>query len=212
MTTQGRVTIQALGDERWQMLADARASYDRTVSTHYDEVLQEVAERAQGTGSLGKADVGALLRWKRLRADTPWVSALMALPDRQVREHTAVAITAVRDETVPVPDAASNGRRALSPLPGFQSGDALASALLLAAAPLRMAVYDKRVQHALVNRLGLTLTAAPGRYGRYMRLVGDLQQVAAGHGERWTARDVDVALFELGRPGGPAAARPGRTR
>lgn len=95
------------------------------------------------------------------------------------------------------PKAASAGRRALAALPGFKNGDALASALLLAAAPERMAVYDRRAQSGL-RTLGFALSAAPGRYARYMRLVEDLRVIAKRHGHPWTARDVDVALYELG--------------
>ena len=87
---------------------------------------------------------------------------------------------------------------ALSPLPGSSTGDALASAVLLAAAPDRMAVYDRRAQTAL-QRLGLELTASPGRYGRYMGLVEQLREQAASMaGSLWKARDVDLALYWLG--------------
>ena len=36
-----------------------------------DEVLNAVADRIRATASIGKADIGALLFWKRLRADSP---------------------------------------------------------------------------------------------------------------------------------------------
>jgi hypothetical protein len=98
-------------------------------------VLNEVADRIRTEGSIGKADIGALLFWKRLRADTPWVSELMTWPEEKVREVTNGAVTAVNEGSLSVPDAASAGRGALSPLPGFDTGDAFASALLLAAAP-----------------------------------------------------------------------------
>lgn len=87
----------------------------------------------------------------------------------------------------------------MAALPGFARGDALASALLLAAAPSRMAVYDRRAQAALAA-LGLQLSAAPGRYGRYMALVESLrEELSAARAADWTARDVDLALFALGR-------------
>ncbi|CAM5452111.1 hypothetical protein SAFG77S_02609 [Streptomyces afghaniensis] len=73
-------------------------------------------------------------------------------------------------------------------LPGFRTGDALASAVLTAAAPTRMAVYDRRVQHAL-DDLGLTLTRAPGRYGRYMQLLDDLLKHGGPRTGGWTGRD-----------------------
>lgn len=61
-----------------------------------------------------------------------------------MRTLTTRAADAVCDTNVPVPRAAQLGRRLLGSLPGFTTtGDALASALLVAAAPDRMAVYDR---------------------------------------------------------------------
>ena len=125
---------------------------------------------------------------------TTWVRKLMTVPDDKVREVTEAAVIAVNDRQLSVPKAASAGRRALSALPGFESGDALASALLLAAAPERMAVYDRRAQKGL-KVLGLQLSPARGRYGRYMELVGQLQVIASEHGRVWSARDVDRPLL-----------------
>ncbi|MFF1594730.1 hypothetical protein ACFVY0_42685 [Streptomyces sp. NPDC058286] len=65
--------------EQWRRLAAARQAYTDTVSPHYDETLQHVTQRARDSGDIGKADIGALLMWKRLRADTPWAAELMAL-------------------------------------------------------------------------------------------------------------------------------------
>ena len=148
-------------------------------------------------GSIGKADIGALLFWKRLQANARWVSDLMVLEDEYVRGVTARAVAAARNKSLSVIEAAKAGRGALSPLPGFQSGDALASALLFAAAPERLAVYDRRA-HTGLGRLGLTLAKRSGRYGRYMSLVEDLREVARAHGCDWSARDVDLALYQLG--------------
>jgi len=60
-------------------------------------------------------------------------------------------------------------------------------------------VYDRRAQ-AGPGVLGLPLSAAPGRYGRYMALVESIRSTAFTHGVDWTARDVDVALYRLGVP------------
>ena len=180
-----------------ERLTTARADYHAGVSPYYDEVLHETATRIAGVGTIGKTDIGALLFWKRLRADTPWVRHLMAMPDSDVRAVTARVVAAVRDTSVEVPAAAAAGRSALTALPGFTSGDAFASALLLAAAPDRMAVYDRRVQKAL-DMLDIELTARRGRYGRYMGIVEGLRGGLSQRGELWTARDVDVALFWLG--------------
>lgn len=176
-------------------LRDARAGVDNDV---YDELLHEVSDRVDRCGSIGKADIGALLFWKRLQANTPWAGRLQLMPEARVRDVTAAAVAAVRDDRVGTAEAAGRGRAALSSLPGFDRGDALASALLLAAAPSRMAVYDRRAQMAL-GLLGLSLTAARGRYGRYMGMVEQMRdEVSIGTGEPWTARDVDLALFQMG--------------
>ncbi|MFD5464826.1 hypothetical protein ACFWIQ_18665 [Kitasatospora sp. NPDC127059] len=187
----------ALGDRAWDVLVPARAGYLAGVSPHYDEVFDEVALRARRSGSLGKADIAALAVWKRLTARTRWVAELMGLPDGLVRAVTGRAVTAVRDTAVARGEAARAGRRVLADLPGFGTGDALASAVLTAAAPDRMAVYDRRVQGAL-DALGLTLTSAPGRYGRYLRLLDDLLRHGGARAEGWTARDVDTALYWAG--------------
>jgi hypothetical protein len=131
----------------------------------------------------------------------------MSLPDTQVRAVTQRAVTAVRDTALTRGEAARTGRGVIWELPGFRTGDALASAILTAAAPHRMAVYDSRVQHAL-DALGLTLTPTPGRYGRYMQLLDDLLEHGAAHAEGWTARDIDTALYWTGRPNSPTPQTP----
>lgn len=181
----------------WDMLQRSYADYISNTALAYDEVLHSVADRIRAEGSIGKSDIGALLFWKRLRADAVWVRELMTWTDSDVREVTKLAVAAVNDTSMSVPEAASAGRRTLSPLPGFTTGDALASALLLAAAPHRMAVYDQRAQTGL-EHLGLKLSRAAGRYGRYMGLVEILRTTAKQHGQSWSARDVDVALYWLG--------------
>lgn len=197
LMTMNELAAPILDKDAWQVLRESHATYASEVSPHYDEVLQEVSSRIRITASIGKTDIGALLFWKRLRANTPWVSKLMVMPDKDVRAVTEKAVSAVNSLDMTTPMAASVGRGALSPLPGFKSGDALASALLLAAAPERMAVYDRRAMAAL-KKLGLSLSTASGRYGRYMALVEDLRAVANSHGHTWTARDVDIALYWLG--------------
>lgn len=189
--------LNDLDERTWETLLRSHTEYKAATSLAYDEVLTEVTEKIRATASIGKADIGALLFWKRLRADTTWVRQLMTMQEREVRAVTEKAVSEVNDLSLSIPAAASAGRRALSPLPGFDKGDALASALLLAAAPERMAVYDRRAQSGL-EILGLTLTAAPGRYGRYMTLVETLRATASQHRHTWIARDVDVALFWLG--------------
>lgn len=181
----------------WSMLVAAHSGYRREVAAAYDEVLLDVVDRVAATGSLGKSDIGALLLWKRLRADTPWAADLLTLPDSDVRTVTARAVDAVRDQSLSSVEAARLGRSSLSPLPGFRVGDALASALLFAAAPDRMAIYDKRAHHGLTI-LQRTLTNTPGRYGRYIEHLEQLRTLGHHHGADWTTRDVDIALYWLG--------------
>ncbi|MGW9594497.1 hypothetical protein ACWHLZ_29870 [Streptomyces chartreusis] len=195
----------ALCQQAWDVLIPARADYLAGVSPHYDEVFHDIAQRTEHTGSLGKTDIAALVVWKRLSAQTRWATALMSLPDTQVRAVTERAVTAVRDTTLTASEAARAGRGIIWELPGFRTGDALASAVLTAAAPKRMAVYDHRVQHAL-DTLGFTLTPAPGRYGRYLQLLDDLLRHGGAHADGWSARDIDTALYWTGRPT-PAPSR-----
>jgi hypothetical protein len=184
-------------DQKWVQLTTARTAYEQQVASAYDEVLLEVAARVRFEGSIGKSDIGALLLWKRLRADTPWARRLMSVPDVEVRATTAQAVGAVRDPHVSIPAAAREGRRLLTSLPGFTTGDALASAVLVAAAPYRMAVYDRRAHRGL-ELLGETLSSSPGRYGRYMQLIDELLVLAHRHDDSWLARDVDLALYWIG--------------
>ncbi|MFB7189377.1 hypothetical protein ACFCZT_29570 [Streptomyces sp. NPDC056230] len=184
----------------WDVLAAAQASYLSEVSPHYDEVFWEVAGRVEAEGCLGKADIGALVVWKRLSAQTPWISKLMSLPDADVRSVTARAVRAVRDMGVSRAEAAQAGRGIVWELPGFRTGDALASAVLTAAAPQRMAVYDRRVQQAL-DALGFALTRASGRYGRYIDLLDTLLSHGGQQAEGWIARDLDTALYWVGGNG-----------
>ncbi|ALO05673.1 hypothetical protein AQF52_0071 [Streptomyces venezuelae] len=183
-----------LAPEQWQRLAAARRAYTDTVSPHYDETLQEVTRRACTSGSIGKADIGALLMWKRLRADTPWAAELMALADTDVRHATAAATTAARDTTLSRSAGAQAGRAALAHLPGFRTGDALASAILTAAAPDRMAIYDRRA-HSGLRTLGIPLSHAPGRYSRYIETIDQLLAAAPAPIHTWTPRDMDTALY-----------------
>ena len=157
-----------------------------------------VVGRCVETGSLGKLDIGALVFWKRLRANTPWAEHLLDKSESDVRKVTAEAVRCARDESLSVPEAATQARQELADLPGFKTGDAVASALIVAAAPDRMAVYDKNA-HAGLRKLGLELSDASGRYGRYMGLIEQLRAEVNATGRSWRARDVDLALYWLGR-------------
>jgi len=191
------VTALGLSDEQWTRLMEASEKYRESVCSSYDEVFDQVIDRVARNRWLDKRDIGVLVFWKRLRADAPWATRLHCTPDEDVRSVTTQAVAAVHNAETPDHVAAADGRRVLSSLPGFGRGDALASALLTAAAPDRMAVYDRRA-HAGLGLLDLGLTNAPGRYGRYMALVGEIVAQARERGTTWRPRDVDLALYQLG--------------
>lgn len=73
----------------------------------------------------------------------------------------------------------------------------MVSALILAAAPSRTAIYGRRALKAL-GLLGLAVVTSNGWYRGYMQTVEELRIEARNRGENWSARDVDKALFELG--------------
>ena len=145
----------------------------------------------------GKADIAMLSLGKRLRADTPWVVKLLQCPDADVRKVTRRAVAAAgRGDVI---EAAGDAREMLRELPGFGQGTALVSALLTAAVPTRLAVYDKRARSGL-QRVELELTdRGPRFYARYMTLIEQCPNSGADAGNRWSARDVDLALWILGR-------------
>ncbi len=181
----------------WDRLRWARDRYSAEVAYHYDDVLREVSAAILASGSAGKADIGALLFWKRLRADTRWVGELHTMPDASVRESTGTAVRLARREDVPLSEAAGSARGALSTLPGFRSGDALASAVLTAAAPNRMAVYDRRADAGL-RSLGVNLPRR-GRYRAYLAVIEGLLADRPPESRDWSPRDVDLALYMLGK-------------
>jgi hypothetical protein len=197
--------------ERSRALVTALQRYRDTVCDKYDEPLHDVIGRVATAGSLGKADLGALLLWKKIRIG-PWAEDLLCMADADVRKTTAQAVAAARDEQLTVPNAARLARQALLELPGAKSGDAFASAVILVGAPDRMAVYDYHA-HLGLWRAGLRLAPRQGLYFEYMKL---LEQCRAellrhGHGE-WTARQVDLALFTYGAHRGLPRPRPWSSR
>ncbi|MGW5339174.1 hypothetical protein ACWEQD_12215 [Rhodococcus pyridinivorans] len=175
-------------------LVEAHAQYPSLEQGRfYDEVLLEVQARAERDGSIGKADIGALMLWKRLNLSTAWTRELNEWPDRKVRAVTGEAFEIARDTNSTIHEAAGAARSRLLELPGCQHGAAVASTLLTAGAPDRMAVYDRRAVAAL-RVLGYSDPV--GRYSRYMTTVCELiETVNAATGATWVPRDVDKALF-----------------
>lgn len=189
-------------EQRCTALSEALDKYRETACPEYDETLQDVIGRAAADGSLGKTDLGALFFWKRIPVGA-WAEKLLKMPDSEVRRITAAAVTAARDQRVTVPQAARRARQALLDLPGAKTGDPFASAVILAAAPDRMAVYDYRA-HLGLWLVGLRLADGSGRYYRYMELIEQCRAKLATHGHgSWTAREVDLALFTIGQHRGP---------
>ena len=134
--------------------------------------------------------------WKRLRADTRWVPLVFGLPEVELHAAMGRAVASARDGDVS--EAAGIARDHLRPLPGFRQGTALASALLTAASPDRLAVYDKRA-HLGLQKVELELpNASPHFYARYMSLIEQCRAEAANEGHQWSAREVDLALWVLG--------------
>jgi hypothetical protein len=187
-------------DERVAMLA--RALSDNEISPLYDESLLEVSQRIAANGSAGKADIGAIVFWKRIRANAAWVTTLLLTPDEDVRAKTGAAVEAVRSSD-DVVTAARHGRSALISLPGFGHGDAIPSALLFAIDPSRLAVYDVRADAGLQI---VDKPVPPGRrgvrdhYSRYICVLEELRGEGSDRGHAWSARDMDVALFLIGKP------------
>jgi hypothetical protein len=184
-------------------LIAAHAKYPSPKSgSFYDEVLVEVQERAVESGSLGKTDIGALMFWKRLNLSTGWTRELNTWDDSKVRDVTGAALELARNTSQVIPEAAGVARVALLELPGCRQGAAVASTLLTAGAPDRMAVYDRRAVDPL---RALGYPHPNGRYSRFMANVFELVElVNVTTGVEWRPRDVDKALFMMGmRDGGP---------
>jgi hypothetical protein len=136
-------------EDRAAYFRQGLAEAQETISPRYDDVFREVQQRIDGAGSAGKTDIAMLTCWKRLRTDTPWVAELLGLPDSEVREVTTLAVLVARSGDVV--EAAGEAREMLRSLPGFARGTAVASAVLTAASPTRLAIYDKRARRGLQN-------------------------------------------------------------
>lgn len=190
----------ALTDAQWDLLRQARESYDDTAGASYDEVLTEVSGHIRESGSIGKLDIAGVLLWKRAQPKPKWLRQLNDTPEQDVRAITRTVVEAVNDQTSGVPEAAQAGRSALGLLPGFKSGDALASAVMVAAAPQRLAVYERRAEAGLKG-LGLELSDEGERYSQYMQVIEGLRVIARLHDHEWLARDVEIALSQLGGRG-----------
>ncbi len=186
-------------DDTRARLRDARAAYEAMISPHYDEVFNDVAERVRENGYATKLDLGALVLWKRLQANTRWASRLGATADATVRDVTRRALSVYRDGPVSdAPARAQAARSVLAELPGFAHGDAFVSALLTAFDRENLAVYDRRADYALRTVLARPVRSGRGHYGRYIAEVHSLRTLVSEPDNVWTARDIDTALYMLG--------------
>jgi len=171
----------------------------------YDETLRVVTTRAAAAQSLCKADIGSLVMWKRITASARWAGALGMTPDTEVRAITRKAWRLVHDDQLPTPEAGLAAFRELRRLPGLGGTGALASAVLVACAPDRMAVWDRRVSSALAA-MGRRPVFGSGFYGRYLEELNRLIEEDLGGADPqidnnqtlWRPRDVDLALYALG--------------
>ncbi|UJH69365.1 hypothetical protein [Ornithinimicrobium sp. INDO-MA30-4] len=187
-----------LTDQQWGLVLEARVDYAEAVAPAYDEVFEVVAAQAVAVGSLGKADIAALVFWKRATTKTEWVIGLLATPEADVRAVTARALTLVNDPALSTAEAADQAREVLADLPGLDKGDALISAVLAAAAPARMANFSRQTQAGL-KKVGISVGTGEAVYRRYMESVDSIVALARTHGHPWTSGDVAVALHQLGR-------------
>jgi hypothetical protein len=186
---------ESLGSVLNEALAQYRA---KDPEDTYDEVLRAVSRRAAEEESLGKADIGSLVLWKRITAQAPWARDLGKTPDETVRMATHKAWKAANDATLTIPEAGQNARDELFTVHGLGGTAALASAVLLACAPARMAVWDRRVGQSL-DDLGFSRPRRTGFYGNYLSRLLDLA-VLMGHeapSKDVTPRLVDLALYEI---------------
>lgn len=164
----------------------------------YDETLREVASRAAERQYLSKADIGSLVLWKRITAQSTWATRLQVMPDREVARITGDAYAHTHNLALSIPQAGQAARYALWHLPGMRGTGALSSALLLAMNPDRMAVWDRRVAAALVA-LGCHPRRGTDFYARYLHVTLDLAERmhAANPDRSFVPRDVDVSLYTL---------------
>ncbi|WP_206039508.1 hypothetical protein [Rhodococcus sp. HNM0563] len=134
-------------------------------------------------GSIGKADIGSLMLWKRLNLSTIWSRELNEWSDRDGRAVTGGAFDLARDASRSIPEAAGAARSALLTLLGCRQGAAIASTLLTAGASDRMAVYDRRA----VDELRILGYSSPNGFcSRFMVTMCELtESVNSTAGFKW---------------------------
>ncbi|HTC70662.1 MAG TPA: hypothetical protein VK662_13920 [Acidothermaceae bacterium] len=180
-----------------QLLAPEVGRYQER-HPHYDQTFRIASDAIRTTREAGKAEICLLVTWKR-SAQGSWLGAFLALDDADVRAWTRHAFEPLWDQSADPVTVAGEAFARLrhADIPGF-GRTALPSALLCAADPQRLAVYDRRAQTALDN-LHLRIDGAHGFYAGYIAVVTQLRHDLADlSGHPISARDVDEALYEYG--------------
>jgi hypothetical protein len=183
------------------LLNTLRSSQPPHTENTYDEVLREISARVAAQGSVGKADIAAIVVWKRSNASSPWSRKLMEMPDAEVRNVTAKAYSLANDESMSIPAAGGQARQELRRIPGLGGKGAIASAVLLAASPSRMAVWDRRASTSLAA-IGMVPKSGRDHYKRYLEIavkLTDSMQDACGSSRTVIPREVDLALFHAAK-------------
>ncbi|NYG07766.1 hypothetical protein BJ986_002253 [Phycicoccus badiiscoriae] len=165
----------------------------------YDETLRVVATRAAAAQSLCKADIGSLVMWKRITASARWAGTLGMTPDAEVQAVTGNAWALANNAQLPAAEAGLAAFRELRKLPGLGGTGALASAVLVACAPDRMAVWDQRVSSTL-EAMGRRPKFTAGFYGRYLEELDHMieDELDRDAQRSWKRRDVELALYAIG--------------
>lgn len=190
--------MRVLSDSASAALIEAGQKAAEDTSKHRSSVLDDVAARAKKNKSLRKADIAALAFWKGMNAGAQWVPKFLDLKEKDVEKATAKAYKAANKSSLHVSEAAAKAYDALSELPGFENGDVLTSAVVLACAPKRMAIFDSSIEAGL-KKADLELPAGPQKYADYLGLLREMRRDLKADGHDWTAHEVAAALSRLGR-------------
>lgn len=160
-------------------------------SSNYDEVFEIASMRIRQRGSAEKQDLASLAFWKRLNCSSRWVTSLLHMSNREVREVTAAAF---RER-----EAHARFGVLARQLPGCGNWGPFASTVLCAYDPVNYAVRDRRAIKGL-ERIGCRIQTGSGEWRRYHDQVLEVRD-ALRQDSNWedaTARQVDKGLFELG--------------
>ena len=114
---------------------------------------------------------------------------LLKIPEVEVRAITRAGFEAVIDP---------NALAALASLPGFKQRGVMSTALLCAYDPVRYGVMDRWALKGLTT-LGRGVGRSLGMTVRYLEVVRALRDELRTTRPSTTARDIDKALFMLGK-------------